>query len=180
MVECIGNATCRIIRDDCSKMYKPVQDGGSLEDVACKYLLQDDGIDVECFKLAICRLDPSWTSEQLSTLVASFKSSGNGAIDPQDFRSWLQRFAVHSAGPQEKSTTVRSKEGPAVSGSLTELPDLTSSALKFDHFDAIYRLPVNIDGAPNFRHISDDLPVFGTGQPTLAGFTGILDKLRDE
>eukprot|EP00164_Ancoracysta_twista_P007021 GFYU01009889.1.p1 GENE.GFYU01009889.1~~GFYU01009889.1.p1 ORF type:complete len:470 (-),score=108.31 GFYU01009889.1:116-1525(-) len=57
-----------------------------------------------------------------------------------------------------------------------ERPRLTACAVKFDHFENIYRLPKEIEGAPNFRK-TDKFRVYGTGQPTHEGFKLVLRKL---
>lgn len=143
--------------------------------IILKYLADDGDVDTDSFTRAITRLDPTWTNEQLNILVDSFPLNEKGRIDKLDFKDWFRgkRGSVLPEAP-------RTVELPAVPGSLAELPDLSQSALKFDHFEAIYRLPVVIDGAPNFRHVKGDVPVYGTGQPTLDGYIGILNRLRDD
>jgi len=51
--------------------------------------------------------------------------------------------------------------------------------VKIDHFENIYRLDKIHDGAPNFRKV-DGYPVFGTGQPTKAGFQRIFESLQEQ
>ena len=56
--------------------------------------------------------------------------------------------------------------------------DLTDYKPKVDHFENIHGLPEEgkIEGAPNFRQIRD-FPVFGSAQPTEAGFKNVLDQI---
>eukprot|EP01006_Ploeotia_vitrea_P062648 TRINITY_DN84179_c0_g1_i1.p2 TRINITY_DN84179_c0_g1~~TRINITY_DN84179_c0_g1_i1.p2 ORF type:complete len:658 (-),score=411.56 TRINITY_DN84179_c0_g1_i1:43-2016(-) len=56
---------------------------------------------------------------------------------------------------------------------------LSRSVMKRDHFEGIYRIDKKFEGAPNWRKI-DGFPVFGSGQPTLEGFDGVLTHIRDE
>ena len=56
--------------------------------------------------------------------------------------------------------------------------DLTDYKPKVDHFENIHCLPEEgkIEGAPNFRQIRD-FPVFGSAQPTEAGFKNVLEQI---
>jgi len=54
--------------------------------------------------------------------------------------------------------------------------------LKYDHFENIHRLDPKLpayEGAPNFRQVPGYL-VFGTGQPTKAGFEKVLEVIFQE
>jgi hypothetical protein len=41
-------------------------------------------------------------------------------------------------------------------------------------------LPLTIPGAPNFRKVDGDLPIFGVGNPTLAGIKSVLREVGSD
>lgn len=54
-----------------------------------------------------------------------------------------------------------------------------SWVLKFDHFEAIHKLEKKFEGSPNLRKVGQ-LPVWGTGQPTVEAFKQIVDYVSVE
>merc|ERR1711890_57914 len=55
-------------------------------------------------------------------------------------------------------------------------PDMSKVVVMGDHFPKIQKLPDPVNGCPNFRRIPG-YKVYCTGQPTLAGFKGALEKV---
>jgi len=53
---------------------------------------------------------------------------------------------------------------------------MEAAVVMADHFDSIQKLPIGMEGLPNWRCIPG-YQVYGSGQPTLAGFTTTLEKL---
>merc|ERR1712080_726289 len=59
---------------------------------------------------------------------------------------------------------------------MPDNPAVWSAAAMADHFDKIQKLPDPVVGAPNFHRIPG-YKVYSTGQPTLAGFKNVLEKV---
>merc|ERR1712062_827756 len=67
----------------------------------------------------------------------------------------------------------------ALSAGLTKMPDnpeIWKAAAMADQFDKMQKLPDPLPGAPNFRRVPG-YKVYCCGQPTIAGFSGILEKV---
>jgi len=59
---------------------------------------------------------------------------------------------------------------------MPDNPEIWKAAAMADQFDKIQKLPDPVVGAPNFHRIPG-YKVYCTGQPTLAGFKNVLDKV---
>jgi len=58
------------------------------------------------------------------------------------------------------------------------MTDMHSAAAMADHFDKIQKLPNPIEGVPNFRCVPG-YQVYCCGQPTVAGFENVLNKVTE-
>jgi len=59
---------------------------------------------------------------------------------------------------------------------MPDNPEIWKAAAMADQFDKIQKLPDPVPGAPNFHRIPG-YKVYCTGQPTLAGFKNVLEKV---
>merc|ERR1712106_394037 len=59
-----------------------------------------------------------------------------------------------------------------------KMTDMHSAAAMADHFDKIQKLPNPIEGVPNFRCVPG-YQVYCCGQPTVAGFENVLNKVTE-
>merc|ERR1711970_347111 len=57
-----------------------------------------------------------------------------------------------------------------------KMGDMADAVCMADHFDKIQKLPDPVPGAPNFRRVPG-FKVYCCGQPTIAGFENVLNKV---
>lgn len=58
------------------------------------------------------------------------------------------------------------------------MTDMHNAAAMADHFDKIQKLPIVVEGVPNWRCVPG-YQVYACGQPTLAGFENALNKVTE-